>query len=49
MTDASACCCVCCTLHLQVRVDFDKPGQPRRVKQSGKWLSTHVLKMSVKR
>jgi hypothetical protein len=29
-------------------VDFDKPGLPRRVKQSGKWLSQHVLKVTDK-
>lgn len=33
---------------LQVRVDFDQPGLPRRVKQSGKWLSQHVLNKSTK-
>jgi hypothetical protein len=30
-------------VHLQVRVEFDQPGQPRKVKQSGKWLSQNVL------
>jgi beta-glucosidase len=29
-----------------VRVDFDKPGLPRRVKDSGKWLSKHVFTKS---
>jgi hypothetical protein len=34
---------------LQVRVDFDQPGLPRRVKQSGKWLSQNVLTKSKKK
>jgi hypothetical protein len=33
----------------QVRVEFDQPGQPRRVKQSGKWLSQNVLTKSKKK
>jgi hypothetical protein len=34
---------------VQVRVDFEQPGQLRRVKQSGKWLSQHVLSKSKKK
>lgn len=34
---------------VQVRVDFDKPGQPRHVKQSGKWLSQNVFSKSKKK
>lgn len=32
-----------------VRVDFDKPGLPRHVKQSGKWLSQNVFSKSKKK
>lgn len=42
-------CCSCVTCAMQVRVDFEQPGQPRRVKQSGKWLSQHVLSKSKKK
>lgn len=31
-----------------VRIDFDKPDLPRRVKNSGKWLSQYVFKVSKK-
>lgn len=34
---------------VQVRVDFDKPGLPRHVKQSGKWLSQNVFSKSKKK
>lgn len=40
-----------CAVHdvVQVRVDFDKPGLPRHVKQSGKWLSQNVFSKSKKK
>eukprot|EP00879_Flechtneria_rotunda_P007225 GHRR01007582.1.p1 GENE.GHRR01007582.1~~GHRR01007582.1.p1 ORF type:complete len:500 (+),score=122.40 GHRR01007582.1:150-1649(+) len=29
-----------------VRIDFDKPGLPRRIKDSAKWLSQYIFKVS---
>lgn len=49
VADAHACCCDAALSCLQVRVDFDQPGLPRRVKQSGKWLSQNVLTKSKKK